>query len=359
MKYPYVVERILDHYPDLNHKSVAARVRQGSFVSLNKRYMYFEVSKAACTQMKELLRTVEDAPPVKLLANCTWQSRRDMYIHARPNVPLPSLVDLDNKTQREVLESPDFLRMTVVRNPYTRLVSAWRNRVLMCEPGETEVYLHVKGRLPGIRNKSLVSFEEFIEYLETACDLRTCNCHWRRQVDHLFFPALNFSHVGKVKELGNTLRRFEQHIGLQEPLTAEGRNASLSVGSAAYTQELADRVYRLYRADFEAFGYDRSSWPAGRNVGNERNASVPVEKFCDEVIERNLVIRRLCQERKSLQIQLDRVSRLRLLPVVNGIVACRSASRKVARGVREWMRGARQSAGSGQGGSATLARRVR
>src|SRR5215472_5421525 len=116
MKYPYVVERILDHFPGLRPESVAWRVRHSSFVSLDDRYLYFEVPKAACTQMKEILRTMAGAPPIKLFADEVWETRREMFVHGRSNVPLPSLVDLDDKTQRQVLESPDFFRMTIVRN---------------------------------------------------------------------------------------------------------------------------------------------------------------------------------------------------------------------------------------------------
>src|SRR5205807_1122192 len=126
------------------------RLRQSTFVSLPKRYMYFEVPKAGCTHMKQLLRRVEGAAPINLFTNGDWQTRRDMFVHSRSNLPLPSLVDLDNMAQREVLESPDFFRMTVVRNPYTRLVSAWRNNVLLCERTGRKVYLQVKGRLPDI-----------------------------------------------------------------------------------------------------------------------------------------------------------------------------------------------------------------
>jgi hypothetical protein len=163
MKYPYALERILDHFPDLNPSNVLRQLRRTTFVSTEKRYFYFAVPKAACTQMKELLRTVLNAPPIKVFADRSPQTRRDMFIHARPNVPLPSLLDLNNRTQKDVLESPDFLRMTVVRNPYTRLISAWTNKILLCEPGVKEEYLQIKGQLPALHKKSLISFPEFVE----------------------------------------------------------------------------------------------------------------------------------------------------------------------------------------------------
>lgn len=351
MKYPYVVERILYLYPDLKPDYIAKEVQRCSFVSLDKRYLYYQVPKAACTQMKEILRTVEGAPPLKLFSPGVWVTRRDAYVHARANLPLPSLIDLDNRTQRQVLESPDFFRVTVVRNPYKRLISAWRHCVFFCEPLGSEVYVTVRGGLPGFHDKSIVSFEEFISYLEEKCDLPTCNDHWRRQTDHLFLPALNFDCIGKLEEFGKTLRRLEQHLGLSEPLAASGSNASLPVGAASYTQELADKVYHLYRRDFDAFGYDRNSWPAG---GGE-SVSAPEEKLCDEIMERNLVMLGLYERLERLEVVSRRVSRLHLLPVISSLAACRSVWRRIAPEILGGARGMFQKDGRGSRGNTASA----
>lgn len=345
MKYHYVIERILDYFPDLEPDYIAGQLRHCSFVSLDKRYMYYEVPKAACTQMKEVLRTVEGAPPIKLFTDDTWETRRDMFIHGRSNVPLPSLVDLDDQTQQEVLESPDFLRMTVVRNPYTRLISAWRNRVLLCEPFDRDVYLKVKGGLPGVRHKSLVSFEEFLEYVQTECDLQTCDPHWRLQVDHIFHPALNFSYIAKLKNLDAGLHHFEQHLGISDSLPADGKNASAPVGSAAYTPELAEKVYGLYRPDFEILGYKRDAWIASRKSAETRKTGVSEERFLDEVIERNVVILRLFEERRRMEAQLRCLSWLHMLWFVNALLEYRSKSRNLARKVKQWWRGMLTSTG--------------
>src|SRR6185437_768227 len=52
--------------------------------------------------------------------------------------------------QRELLEDNDVLRFTVVRNPYTRFVSAWRDKVYLYEPTAEDVYVAVRraGRRP-------------------------------------------------------------------------------------------------------------------------------------------------------------------------------------------------------------------
>jgi hypothetical protein len=296
--------------------------------------MYFEVPKAGCTQMKELLRHIEGAAPLKLFTNGDWQTRRDMFIHSRLNVPLPSLVDFNDEDQREILESPEFFRMTVVRNPYSRLVSAWRNNILLCERTGRKVYLHMKGRLPDIQEKSLVSFLEFVQYVETQCDISNCDPHWMRQVDYVSLPAMNFSSVAKLEQFNEGLRRFAEHLALSEPLLAGGKNESLPLGTASYSEELADRVYSLYLTDFESLQYDRATWKIGRqNAREQTNGTVCISerKLIDEVIERNVIILSLYEERDRLRNQLAWVSRLRLQSAINGLIAVHSISRRAAR----------------------------
>jgi hypothetical protein len=303
MKASYAVQLILDHYGYLKPQEVVRRLRYSSFVSLPKRYMYFEVPKAACTAMKWLLHGLEAGPPVQWALGKT---RREMFIHWRENVPLPSLVDLDNAAQKHVLESAEFLRITVVRNPYTRLISTWRNKILLYEPGSERVYLDIKGRLPEPGSMPLISFAEFVEYLANKGDLRSGNSHWRRQTDHTFFSAMNFSHVGKFERLGETLRHLQLHLGLSEPPALGARNQSPPVGHVAFDGGLAEMISRLYRTDFETFGYDTKAWPAQEQGGPGQSKNAIVEAvYRDEVIERNIIISVLSKECERLQRLLN------------------------------------------------------
>src|SRR5690348_12209884 len=178
----YVVRAVLEHYGYLDADRVIARLHHSSFVNLKQRYLYFSVPKAACTSMKTLLHRLEGAPPIRLICGGLDETRREMFIHARENVPLPSLVDLDDAAQQEVLRSPDFLRMTIVRNPYNRVLSAWR-KVMQCQPGSEAQYIAIKGTVPGFGRKDLITLPEFVTYLETE-DLRCSDAHWSLQTAH-------------------------------------------------------------------------------------------------------------------------------------------------------------------------------
>ena len=125
MKFPYAISAVLEHYHYLSPQQITDRIRYSSFVSVPCRYMYFAVPKAASLAMRRLLHDLEGGGPGG-----------------------PSLVDLDDDTQKYVLQSPDFLRMTIVRNPYDRLISSWRDKITLCEPGFEWLYLDIKGKIP-------------------------------------------------------------------------------------------------------------------------------------------------------------------------------------------------------------------
>ena len=299
---PYAARVILDVRKDLTPKSVVKELRYSTFVSLPKRYMYFEVPKAACTSMKSLLHRLENGGAPTLFIGGP-QTRREMYIHARENVPLPSLVDLDNRTQEEVLTSPDFLRFSIVRNPYTRIVSAWQNKVVFCEPSFEKIYVEIKGDRPSTEDKPLVTLEEFVEYLATKCDLATCNPHWQRQYDHLYLPALNFTFIEQVERLPVALERFRKHLGMDQPLPVSGKNTALTYGHKHHDRSLAGKLHELYRVDFETFGYDPAVWPFEAPAGSAPAAPPgPYEdRVRDEIIERNLIIAQLYAERAKAE----------------------------------------------------------
>ena len=323
MRHSLIVKTILQRYDYLTPEQVVSRLYHSSFVSLPKRYMYYAVPKAACTSMKTLLHDMEGGPPIRTMCGGLDETRREMFIHARENVPLPSLVDLDDATQREVLEAPDFLRMTIVRNPYTRVLSAWR-KARLCQPGCESLYVAIKGQLPALGKKDLVTLEEFVGYLETE-NLRTCDAHWSLQHGYAFIDALNYNFVGKVENMAGVLDRFAQHLGQPNGIAAERKNVSEASLAGRYDHALAERVHALYTEDFARLDYSAEDWPKG---DRSSPAMVTEERFCDELIERNLLLSALYKEVYQLRAEVERANRLHVLKVVDALVKTRDALRR-------------------------------
>jgi hypothetical protein len=279
MKFPYAISAVLEHYPYLSPQQIMERIRISSFVSVPFRYTYFTVPKAACSAVRWLLHDLEGG-------GLKWTGGEGAGIHHRANIPLPSLVDLDDDTQKHVLQSPDFLRMTIVRNPYDRLISSWRDKIALCAPGFEQVYLQIKGRTPRDDSNLSVSLEEFVKWLATK-DMRTTDQHWRLQTDHTFFAALNFSWVGKVERMDETLHQFQLHLGHPEPLHLRKTNISVKFDYGVIDDRLAKMISKLYQPDFDVLEYDPNTWPS---TAAQPETSVPVERFRREIMHRNLRI---------------------------------------------------------------------
>src|SRR6185437_1485592 len=105
----YAVSRVLDTYPDLDPGTVERRLAFGSYAHLKDRVVYLEVPKAACTVVKMVLRDLYASTPLTLYPHQSRQTKRRMFVHARANVPLPSITALDDGAQRELLEDADVL----------------------------------------------------------------------------------------------------------------------------------------------------------------------------------------------------------------------------------------------------------
>ncbi len=309
----YAVSRVLDIYPDLDPGTVERRLAYGSFAHLNDRVVYLEVPKAACTVIKMSLRDVYSSTPMTLFPHQSRQTKRRMFVHARANAPLPALTELDDVAQRELLEESDVLRFTVVRNPYTRFVSAWRDKVYLCEPTVEDVYRAVRGGTPDMGAKQPVQFAEFVTHVERTIG-PSSDAHWRRQVDLTYPHALGFTHVGQTEDLAPTLALLYRRVRHDPPATIPRENGAALVPGSTYTESIAGRVRAIYQRDFSVFGYDPTTWPSD---APGTRGPVSLERFVDEITERNVIITHLYNEHARLAREYKDAYRFSLTRLAN------------------------------------------
>jgi hypothetical protein len=302
VKPPFVVEYLSCKFPELAPEEIEARLRYDTFVNIEKKYMYFAVRKAACTSMKALIHRLENLPPIFALSP-TREVRRDMFIHNRDAFRLNSILNFSDEEQQRILGSSDFFRFTMVRNPYTRLESAWRDKVRLCAPNYEYMYYRLKDRLPRPGEIDfLISFDEFVKEIATH-PLDQCDPHWRRQSDHLFYPAINFTHVGKMEEFATTERKFLEFVGAGENQRDEEKR-NVSGKASEYTPRLVEIAKRLYERDFAAFGYDANDPPPQRQAGEGPLSCRCEDQFLAEIIERNIIMGVLYKQKEAMQKEL-------------------------------------------------------
>src|SRR5689334_5033842 len=92
-----------------------------SRASLQHRYVTVATPKVGCTTIKRTLHALEGLPPAD-----PWWAVHD----AGASMRLSAFSERDTET---LLTSPDVLRFAFVRNPYDRMLSAWKSKILRRE----------------------------------------------------------------------------------------------------------------------------------------------------------------------------------------------------------------------------------
>jgi hypothetical protein len=223
--------------------------------------IYVCVPKSASTTIKAALTTLQG----------NAASRSPEALHTRRRSGLRSPAQIGIAQFYRLATSSDTLRFTFVRNPYSRLVSAWANkyRGKPLVRGDSFVDLYLANRktidatLPKGASNTL-SFPQFVTFAAATAD-RRLNAHWHLQDDLVSMPGIALDFVGKVESFHTDFNRVLDHAGADERLRqviAVNRNTSRHAPwQTYYDQALAERVYRAYRQDFERFGYSRTIEP--------------------------------------------------------------------------------------------------
>lgn len=146
----------------------------------------------------------------------------------------------------------DYFKFAFVRNPWDRLVSAWKGKV-------------IRSRDLGFRKGSICTgpadyarlskFENFVDYCESQ-DLDNCNIHIRRQSCLIDLNHIDF--LGRFETFERDLARISDHLGLDRGHGIPHKNSCTEKKPwhAYYTPDLRDRVGEMYRKDIQIFSYE-------------------------------------------------------------------------------------------------------
>ena len=182
-----------------------------------------------------------------------------------------SLLDQPTDTVVDMLTSPEYFRFGFVRNPYSRLVSAWMSKLAWENDGYEDVreavreafdYPTVDGRRVGT-----VSFRDSVELLLDPSTASLFDPHWHRQVDVLMVDVTELDFVGRFENFATDFSTVLERLGAPphvSELATTVTDATTPIPlSAAYDSDLASRVHDHYLADFERYGYNEHSWRLG------------------------------------------------------------------------------------------------
>ena len=218
-------------------------------ISLKYRYVYVENAKVACSTIKLMLQRME-------LDDADYRPEELHDLHTRIFSPLARPAQV--KSFSRYIKRPDVLKFCFVRNPYTRLLSAWLDKIENNMPAKKEI-LRRLGYDPEAMSHP-VSFGEFVRVVATQ-SISTMDPHWRIQYYQTFQDRIDYDFIGRFESLEADLQAV---LGMINPefrtfWGREDRHATHSRQQldACYTDRIEDLVYRTYRKDFQRFGYRR------------------------------------------------------------------------------------------------------
>lgn len=223
------------------------------------------IPKNACSTLKALLRKREG-----------FSDWRDVHmIHGKKN-GLQKLQWLSRFDAMKRLNDSATYRFVVVRNPFSRLISAWQNKIASPWPNQRADFWdqHLRNECPSIINNikmpingPLLSLELFLKCLNSDDTVLPSNEHWRPQTElcalnHVEYSRFifleNFS--AGVNNVLNDLHWFENTNDFQINRKPVYQRPLASF----FDEKTIELTLQYYKSDFDILGYDL--FPSG-NIG--------------------------------------------------------------------------------------------
>lgn len=224
-----------------------------TYISHRHKYVYINNPKTGGSSLKSALVQFESKEVNSSLDYYNWEVYQNKSL-----IPLSSLNDLRNPTNFKTLIIQDYKFITFVRNPYSRLLSCYRDKILRKRAEKSKV-LQLLGHDPNDITTP-IGFDEFINAIVAQKD-HDMDHHWRTQTSQILYDFLPYDLIGRFENYQEDFYEAFRIIGLNEDDTPEIRHLNSSKTGANegcrdyYTPDLQRIVFNRYRADFENFHY--------------------------------------------------------------------------------------------------------
>lgn len=154
-------------------------------------------------------------------------------------------------TQSETNDVKNYFKFVFVRNPYSRVLSAYLNKIYFDEVKRN----HFRKISPNLfkGNTHIPTFREFCEYLHQGL---YDDVHWAPQADLIGIPLSEFDFIGKVEDFDSDLNTLKKIIpNIITTNTGTFNNASSKIDKY-FDERCISIVNKLYVKDFSSFGYE-------------------------------------------------------------------------------------------------------
>ena len=243
--------------PEAATPPFARHVAQRTVVLEDLKVLFLPIPKSACTTILWLLAEMAGIPADRFERSLQPEVSPALTVHDMSLwEPQHRLSFYTGDARERVLTEDGWLRFAVVRDPSTRVWSAWQSKLLLREPrffdefGDGPYF----PRIPDQPYDLVEDFRAFVAALNAPQP--PVDVHWA--VQHDLIRQLPLNHIGRVEAFGETMQVLRDHVGeARWPHTKRRENRTpFSLPPAAYDEATAAILSDVYRADAEAFGYE-------------------------------------------------------------------------------------------------------
>ncbi|MEZ5573078.1 MAG: sulfotransferase family protein [Halioglobus sp.] len=206
------------------------------FISKNQKILYSPIAKCACTSLTRVLVELSDIPNSNIILEQGVHRVTDAFVTG------VQLEDYDLDTVREVLASDEYYKFAVVREPVSRIISAYTEKFLLNRL-DNRNHVHTLDVVRTVRNESDpdltsgISFRQFIEYLLSS-DPAGLDPHWAPQA--MFLAGVDrYDDVFTMEQLPELADQLSALTGQEIELGRHNTSLDSEAGSA-------DAVYGRY-----------------------------------------------------------------------------------------------------------------
>ena len=250
----------------------ARHIEQRTVVLSDLRVLYLPVPKAGWTTVLWLLAELAGVPP-EAFAQSTLPgvssalTVHDMNLWGRKH----RLVNYRGEERERVLTEEGWFRFSVVRDPGTRLWSAWQSKLLLREP-RFETDFGEEPWFPRMPERPADVVDDFRRFVAAVGTGEAQDVHWAVQYE--LAERLPLTHIGRLDRLDETLALLRAHVpeDMWPSETRHENRTPLPMPPTVYDEAAAATLNDHYRGDFERYGYEPVQ------VSNDEAAAVAWEQ---------------------------------------------------------------------------------
>lgn len=288
---------------EIDHADYLYRLKRNTFVIEELNLFYIDTPKAGSTAVKSVLASFKNFNPKDHLGSPS-KSTRELLVHDRNINPIPSLRDFSLDKQEEILFDDSWSRFCLVRNPYTRIFSAWFNKILLQEP-------EVMHKLQGypLREKYLSvteiyeDFQYFVDYIDANQSAAVLDPHWDTQSRLLFKDTLDWDAVIKLEDT-KSLTNYLARKGFKDFKINHMNTSNFDPDMSKVDYRTLKIIKTHYYDDFIRYGYDPNDIPNEKQAHGQETLT-----RINAIISKNIRYRELLEDYQRTTNMLNHAKR--------------------------------------------------